>query len=70
MAGDGNIPSELVAARAAPTDAQFSALQWCAIIMNAFNRVSLLSGHPVRPRTAPSPSPSSQPPTASRRVLS
>jgi hypothetical protein len=29
---------------------QLSALQWCAISMNAFNRVSVLSGHPVRPR--------------------
>ena len=50
------------------TNAQFSALQWCAITMNAFNRVSVLSGHPVRPRTAASPS--TQPTTASQRVLS
>lgn len=47
---DGNFLAELAAARAVLTDAQFSALQWCAISMNAFNRVSVLSGHPVRPR--------------------
>ena len=40
---------ELAGARRVLTDAQFSALQWCAITMNAFNRVSVLSGHPVRP---------------------
>jgi len=44
--------AELAAARAVLTEAQYSALQWCAIAMNAFNRVSILSGHPVRPRTA------------------
>jgi AhpD family alkylhydroperoxidase len=47
---DGNFLAELAAARAVLTDAQFSALQWCAITMNAFNRASVLSGHPVRPR--------------------
>ncbi len=31
------------------TDKQFSALQWSAIAINAFNRISILSGHPVRP---------------------
>jgi AhpD family alkylhydroperoxidase len=48
---DGKFPTELAAARGVLTDAQFSALQWCAITMNAFNRVSILSGHPVRPRS-------------------
>ncbi len=48
---DGKVPEELAAARAVLTDAQFSALQWCAITMNAFNRVSVLSGHPASPRT-------------------
>ena len=42
--------TELAAARAALTDAQYSALQWAAVAMNAFNRVSILSRHPVRPR--------------------
>lgn len=49
---DGNFLAQLAAARAVLTDAQFSALQWCAITMNAFNRVSVLSGHPVRPRSS------------------
>jgi len=31
---------------------QFSAVSWLAITMNAFNRVSIISGHPVRPRPA------------------
>jgi hypothetical protein len=31
---------------------QFSAVSWLAITMNAFNRISIISGHPVRPRTA------------------
>ncbi|MDP9696908.1 UNVERIFIED_ORG: AhpD family alkylhydroperoxidase [Arthrobacter globiformis] len=47
---DGKSFAELAAARAVLTEAQYSALQWCAIAMNAFNRVSILSGHPVRPR--------------------
>lgn len=39
---------ELTSAREALTDKQFSALQWSAIAINAFNRISILSGHPVR----------------------
>jgi AhpD family alkylhydroperoxidase len=31
---------------------QFSAVSWLAITMNAFNRVSIISEHPVRPRPA------------------
>ena len=36
------------------TDAEFSAVSWLAITMNAFNRVSIVSQHPVRkkPRDA------------------
>ena len=41
-----------VRAREELTDDQFSALSWLAITMNAFNRVSVISGHPVRPRPA------------------
>jgi AhpD family alkylhydroperoxidase len=44
--------TELAAARSILTEAQFSALQWSAVTMNAFNRISILSGHPVRPRPA------------------
>ncbi|MEA5153416.1 carboxymuconolactone decarboxylase family protein [Raineyella sp.] len=42
--------AELARARAALTDAQYSALQWVAIRMNVYNRISILSEHPVRPR--------------------
>lgn len=33
------------------TDAQFSAVQWVALTMNVTNRISILSHHPVRPRS-------------------
>jgi AhpD family alkylhydroperoxidase len=36
------------AAREALTDDQISAVTWVAITINAFNRVSIMSGHPVR----------------------
>ena len=42
--------AELAASRLVLDDAQFSAIQWAAISMNAFNRVSILSQHPVRAR--------------------
>lgn len=42
--------AELAASRLVLDDAQFSAIQWAAISMNAFNRVSILSQHPVRER--------------------
>lgn len=32
------------------TDEQYSAVQWIAITMNATNRISIMSHHPVRPR--------------------
>ncbi len=42
--------AELAASRLVLSDEQFSAVQWIAIAMNAFNRVSILSQHPVRAR--------------------
>lgn len=33
------------------TDDELSVLIWAAISINAFNRVSILSGHPVHPRS-------------------
>jgi AhpD family alkylhydroperoxidase len=39
-------------ARKELTADQFSAVSWIAITMNAFNRISIISGHPVRPRSA------------------
>lgn len=52
LTDDGTRVAALAAARAVLPDAQYSALQWAAVAMNAFNRVSILSGHPVRPRPA------------------
>lgn len=40
----------LAGARLVLGDKQFSVIQWLAISMNAFNRISILSRHPVRPR--------------------
>jgi AhpD family alkylhydroperoxidase len=40
--------SAWAAARDALTDDQFSAVIWVAITINAFNRVSIMSKHPVR----------------------
>ncbi|NEE41939.1 carboxymuconolactone decarboxylase family protein, partial [Streptomyces sp. SID7982] len=36
------------AARDDLTDEQISAVLWVAISINAFNRVSIMSGHPVK----------------------
>jgi AhpD family alkylhydroperoxidase len=41
---------ERTRARKLLTADQFSAISWVAITMNAFNRISIISGHPVRPR--------------------
>lgn len=41
---------ELQQVRTVLTDEQFSALQWAGIAINAFNRVSIMSQHPVRAR--------------------
>jgi AhpD family alkylhydroperoxidase len=38
-------------ARKQLNDAEFSAVSWLAITMNAFNRVSIVSKHPVRDRS-------------------
>jgi AhpD family alkylhydroperoxidase len=43
---------ERTRARQQLTADQFSAVSWIAITMNAFNRISIISGHPVRPRVA------------------
>lgn len=52
LPGHGRLQTEMSAARAVLTDGQYSALQWAAVTMTAFNRISILSGHPVRPRAA------------------
>ena len=43
---------ELDRARQTLTDDQFSVVSWLAITMNAFNRTSIISRHPVRARSA------------------
>lgn len=47
-------PEERIAAVAAArlvlTEAQVAAIQWIAIAMNAFNRISIMSRHPVKER--------------------
>jgi AhpD family alkylhydroperoxidase len=48
----GERERERTCARDELTPDQFSAVSWLAITMNAFNRISIISGHPVRPRTA------------------
>src|SRR5699024_2369922 len=40
----------LAAARDILGDQPFTAVEWAAITMNAYNRVSIFSEHPVRPR--------------------
>ncbi|WP_347756600.1 carboxymuconolactone decarboxylase family protein [Agrococcus sp. ProA11] len=44
--------SQLEAARTTLGDATFVAAEWVAVTINAFNRISILSEHPVRPRDA------------------
>ncbi|GHD02365.1 carboxymuconolactone decarboxylase family protein [Zhihengliuella salsuginis] len=41
--------ADLAAARGVLGDQAFAAVEWLALAMNAFNRISILSGHPVRP---------------------
>lgn len=42
--------ADLAAARGVLGDDAFAAAEWVAVTINAFNRVSILSEHPVRPR--------------------
>ncbi|MFD5214679.1 carboxymuconolactone decarboxylase family protein [Microbacterium sp. NPDC058345] len=42
--------ADLEGARGVLGDAAFAAAEWVAVTINAFNRVSILSEHPVRPR--------------------
>lgn len=48
---DGERREEIFASYQAQLNAeQFSVLSWAIVTMNAFNRVSIISGHPVKPR--------------------
>ncbi|MEV7631019.1 carboxymuconolactone decarboxylase family protein [Microbacterium sp. NPDC089318] len=42
--------ADLSGARAVLGDAAFAAAEWVALTINMFNRISILSEHPVRPR--------------------
>ncbi len=44
--------ADLAAARSVLGDEIFAAAEWVALTINMFNRVSILSDHPVRPRDA------------------
>ena len=44
--------ADLAAARNVLGEEVFVAAEWVAVTINAFNRISILSGHPVRPRDA------------------
>ena len=44
--------ADLDGARHVLGDDAFVGAEWIAITINAFNRISILSGHPVRPRDA------------------
>lgn len=53
--------ADLDGARRLLTDEQYSALQWLAIAMNAYNRVSILSRHAVRAAPEPAGAPAMTP---------
>lgn len=42
--------AQLEAARVTLGDETFVAAEWVAVTINTFNRISILSQHPVRPR--------------------
>lgn len=44
--------ADLAGARAVLGEERFVAAEWVAVAINTFNRISILSGHPVRPRDA------------------
>ncbi|MEW1962734.1 carboxymuconolactone decarboxylase family protein [Microbacterium sp. NPDC077644] len=44
--------ADLEGARSVLGDETFVAAEWVAVTINAFNRISILSEHPVRPRDA------------------
>lgn len=45
--------ADLAAARGVLGDGVFAAAEWVALTINLFNRISILSGHPVRTRPDP-----------------
>lgn len=53
---DGAQERHYAFARQHLTDEEISALSWVTIAMNAFNRISIISRHPVSPQAPPDPS--------------
>lgn len=49
---DEDAKADLAGARSVLGDETFVAAEWVAASINLFNRISILSGHPVRPRGA------------------
>lgn len=49
---DDDAAADLEAARGVLGDEAFAAAEWVAVTINAFNRISILSEHPVRARDA------------------
>lgn len=47
-----NAEADLAGARSVLGDEAFAAAEWVAVTINVFNRISILSEHPVRPRDA------------------
>lgn len=50
VTGDHLTDEQYAAARAQLSDDQLSALVWSAIMINTFNRISILSRHPIKRR--------------------
>ncbi|MHA7264416.1 carboxymuconolactone decarboxylase family protein [Arthrobacter sp. TMN-37] len=48
LPGPEVLDQEHLAAREVLSDAEFSAVNWIAITIGAFNRISIVSGHPVK----------------------
>lgn len=48
---DGH-PDDLSSARSVLGEDTFVAAEWVAVTIDTFNRISILSRHPVRPRDA------------------
>ncbi|MBT1003214.1 carboxymuconolactone decarboxylase family protein [Paenarthrobacter sp. DKR-5] len=49
LMGEEERRSALQEARAQLTDEQYAALNWAAVTINSFNRISIISGYPIKP---------------------
>jgi AhpD family alkylhydroperoxidase len=55
LPGEGELVYEINAARGVLGDEKYAALAWAAVAMNAFNRVSMISRHPIRAASTAAP---------------